>query len=141
MDPFAARQAHFLAGNSLNDAVIEMHFPASVFQFSKAVTFVLTGADFTAYLDEIQVQCNVPFVAKENSVLRFAKPVKGARCYLAVNGGFELTKWLNSYSTNFKAGMGGFEGRRLFKNDVLVFRKNTISNLPLRESNKSTSSP
>src|SRR5687768_5632993 len=137
MDQFAARMANFLAGNSLNEAVIEMHFPASTFVCTKAGVFVLTGGDFSAFLDEAPVRCNIPFVAKVNSVIRFTQPAKGARCYLAVSGGFELTKWLNSYSTNFKAGIGGFEGRRLLKNDVLVFRRNTIPNLPLRESENS----
>ncbi len=58
-----------------------------------------------------------------NDVLQFHKPVQGARAYLAVAGGFGLKKWLGSFSTNLKAGAGGFQGRNLQKGDEILFRQ------------------
>ena len=40
MDPYAVRIANALAGNSFNEAVIEMHFPASVFLFDEPAIIV-----------------------------------------------------------------------------------------------------
>src|SRR5207249_2830814 len=34
---------------------------------------------------------------------------------------FKLEKWLNSFSTNLKAGAGGFKGRALQNDDVLLY--------------------
>lgn len=37
-----------------------------------------------------------------------------------------MDKWLESYSTNLKAGVGGWEGRPLKKGDELPYKENTI---------------
>ena len=42
--------------------------------------------------------------------------------YLSVNGGFEIKDWLGSKSTNLKAKLGGFDGRKLEKNDRVNFK-------------------
>jgi antagonist of KipI len=54
------------------------------------------------------------------SILQFYRIKKGARAYLAVHGGFDMPAWLNSYSTNVKAGAGGFKGRSLQKDDEIA---------------------
>lgn len=45
---------------------------------------------------------------------------------MSVHGGFCVEKWLGSYSTNLKAGAGGFFGRQLKKGDELFYKENTI---------------
>ncbi len=123
MDSYASRMANFLVGNEPEDAVIELHFPASAFLFSLPAVIALTGADFSATIDEQFVPHHKAVTIPEKSVLRFTNHINGARCYLAVAGGFELTKWLDSYSTNFKAAIGGFQGTRLRKDDIILFAK------------------
>ncbi len=54
---------------------------------------------------------------------QFQKWKKGARCYLAIKEKLNIQKWLNSYSTNIKAGSGGFNGRALQKDDVISFKE------------------
>jgi 5-oxoprolinase (ATP-hydrolysing) subunit C len=44
----------------------------------------------------------------------------GARCYLCVAGGIQVTMFLGSASTHVLSGLGGFEGRALRKGDVLA---------------------
>jgi len=122
MDTIAAQTANILVGNDVNDAVIEIHFPASVFLFTEDAVIALSGADLGAKVNHIHVPINTPVVIEKNCVLQFKKIISGARCYLSVRGGFDLPKWLNSYSTNTKAAAGGFEGRRLQKEDELSFR-------------------
>jgi len=108
----------------LNEAVIEMHFPASSFLFSQDAIISLSGAEFGATLNDQEIPINKPIAIKKFSVLLFTKQTSGARCYMAVKGGFKLDQWLNSYSTNLKAKSGGFKGRCLTKDDELVFRYN-----------------
>jgi antagonist of KipI len=123
MDKYAMQLANLLAGNKTDEAVIEMHFPASVFMFTKPALIALAGADFSASINGDLVPNLHPIIVCKNDVLQFHKPVNGARAYLAVLGGFVLNKWMNSYSTHLKSKAGGFSGRILQKEDELLFRK------------------
>jgi antagonist of KipI len=120
MDIVAAQIANFLVGNTANEAVLELHFPASVFQFQTDVIIALSGADFTATINTNAVPINTPIIVAKNTVITFTKLVTGARCYLAVKGGFTIIPWLNSYSTNIKANSGGHCGRLLYKDDIIA---------------------
>lgn len=121
MDMTAAAIANILIGNNASDAVIELHFPAAVILFEKPCLIALSGADFTATINDEIVLLNTTLIVGASSQLLFKKYKSGARCYLAVHGGFKLDKWLNSYSTNIKTKAGGYKGRALQKNDVLHF--------------------
>ena len=123
MDRIALSIANSLVGNEATEAVIEMHFPASAFVFEADALIALSGGDFGAMVNGLPVSINKPVLISKYSVLRFTKPVSGARCYLAIAGGLALVPWLNSYSTHLKAGAGGFEGRRLQKGDRLPFKE------------------
>jgi antagonist of KipI len=122
MDKMAAQLANILAGNSLDEAVIEMHFPAAAYFFEKPALISLTGADFAASINGEPVPCLRPILVSKFSILQFHRVHQGARAYLAVHGGFELQQWLNSYSTHLRAGAGGYKGRALQKDDELVLR-------------------
>ena len=119
MDDIAFRVANMLVGNEATEAVIELHFPASSFLFQEEVLIALSGADFGATINRTEVPLNTPVVVGRNSVLEFKRAVRGARCYLAVRDGFQIPRWLNSYSTNLKARVGGYNGRTLEKQDEL----------------------
>ena len=119
MDVIAAQIANFLVGNLGNEAVIELHFPTSVFQFQTDAIIALSGADFTAIINNIPVPLNTPIIVAENSIINFTKLVTGARCYIAVKGGITILPWLNSCSTNIKANSGGHCGRLLHKDDIV----------------------
>jgi antagonist of KipI len=123
MDRIALSVANSLVGNDANEAAIEMHFPASAFVFEADALIALSGADFGPTVNGLPISINKPVFISEYSVLRFTRPVSGARCYLAIAGGLSLVPWLNSYSTHLKAEAGGFHGRRLLKGDRLAFRE------------------
>lgn len=123
MDKYAMQLANLLVGNKTDEAVIEMHFPASVFMFTLPALIALAGADFSASINGDPVPNLHPIIVCKNDVLQFHKPVNGSRAYLAVNGGFVLNKWMNSYSTHLKAKAGGFYGRIFQKEDELLMQK------------------
>jgi antagonist of KipI len=123
MDKYALQVANILVGNKMDEAVIEMHFPASVYMFSQPALIALGGADFSASINGEPVPNLHPVIVGKNDVLQFHKPINGARAYLAVSGGFAIHKWMNSYSTHLKAKTGGYNGRAFQKDDEILLRQ------------------
>jgi antagonist of KipI len=123
MDKYAMQVTNLLIGNKPGEAVIEMHFPAAVFMFTRPALIAIGGADFSASINGEPVPNYHPVIVDKNDVLQFHKPITGARSYLAVAGGLSITKWMNSYSTLLKAKTGGYHGRSLRKDDELLFRQ------------------
>ena len=123
MDRYAAQLVNALLGQDLAAPVIEMHFPAAQVLFNQAAIICITGAHFSPTINDKNVFSNQPYLVGANSILKFNKPSEGARAYLAVYNRLKIDKWLNSYSTNIKATAGGFNGRRLTKDDVIHFER------------------
>ena len=119
IDKYAAAIANILVGNSIREAVIEMHFPAASIFFEQATIIALSGADFNASINGKSIPVNHPVVVNKNATLQFQSPDNKSHSYLAIRGGMKLSKWLNSYSTNLKAEAGGFSGRKLLKDDTI----------------------
>jgi antagonist of KipI len=126
MDRYAAHVANILVGNGPREALMEIHFPGPQILFEQNALISVTGADFSATLNDSLLPLWQPVAIRKNTVLHFPRLNRGARCYLAVHGGFCIGKWLNSYSTNLKAAAGGWFGRSLRKGDELSFKENTI---------------
>jgi antagonist of KipI len=121
MDKLSAQVANILVGNDRSEAVFELHFPASSFFFEQPALIALSGADFSASVNGDEIPLLHPIIVSKYSILQFHSSLKGARAYLAVLGGLNIEKWLGSYSTNFKSGMGGYKGRALQKDDEIGF--------------------
>lgn len=126
MDGYAAQVANLLVGNDKQEAVMEIHFPGPQILFEQNTLIAITGGDFSPTINDEQIPRWQPVVVRKNTVLHFPSLVQGGRCYLSVHGGYCLKKWLNSYSTNLKAGAGGWAGLALKKGDELPFNENTI---------------
>jgi antagonist of KipI len=123
MDRFSAQVVNMLVGNETTEAVIEMHFPAAAYLFQQETIIAVGGADFVPCINGEEIPLWHPVVISRNSILQFQNIKKGAQCYLAVRGGLHIAPWLHSYSTHLKAGVGGFNGRTLQKDDVIHFKK------------------
>jgi len=121
MDRFSAGLANALLGKNLEAPVVELHFPAAQILFQKPAVICLTGADFSPAINGQKVPLHQPVAIRENSLLTFGGQPHGARCYLALAGEIKVEPWLNSYSTNLKAGAGSYKGRPLQKGDELPF--------------------
>ncbi len=121
MDVFMMQTVNLLVGNSFNEAVLEMSFPAPVIVFEKSTIITIGGADFGATINGVIVPLLQPVAVGENSKLQFEQRKNGRWCYLAVQGGLHADEWLKSFSTHVKAGLGGFNGRTLQKNDVVAY--------------------
>ncbi|MGB3077110.1 MAG: hypothetical protein WBB36_17430, partial [Chitinophagales bacterium] len=71
MDALAAQLANIVAGNKRDEAVIEMHFPASTYLFEEDALFALGGADFSATINDQPVPLYTPVVIRKYSALQF----------------------------------------------------------------------
>lgn len=126
MDQYAMQVANALTGNAPGEAVIELHFPASVLLFDAPALIALSGADFSASINGEPIPILHPVLVFKNDVLQFHKPLAGARACLSIRGGMDIAPWLGSTSTNLKAGAGGLSGRVLQKGDIIGFKGNAV---------------
>lgn len=124
MDKVAAQVANMLVGNSVEEAVLEIHFPGPQLFFEQTALISICGADFSPMIDNQPIPLWQPIVVRKDTALHFDNLAEGGRCYLALHGGFELQPWLQSNSTNLKAKAGGFSGRKLEKLDRLFQKEN-----------------
>jgi antagonist of KipI len=122
MDVAASRLLNILLGNTENEAVLEMHFPAPQVVFEKETMIAIGGADFEPLMDGTPIPCWGAVRAAKGAVLAFAGKKLGNRAYLAVQSGLDIETWLGSMSTNLTAKIGGFSGRRLEAGDRIMFR-------------------
>ena len=128
MDHFSAQLSNALIGKDLNAPVIELHFPACSFLIKKGTIICLAGADFSAFINEESIPIHQPVFVKEGSLLGFKNKNWGARCYLSILHEMQMEKWLGSYSTNIKAGSGGWHGKQLKTGDEIEFKQTDILN-------------
>jgi len=117
-DPWSARLANRLVGNSDDGALLEITLTGPTLRFLDATTIALVGAQFEASFDGVPMATNVGRHARGGSLLRIGRGT-GARCYLAVAGGLVTDRVLGSVSTDLRSGFGGHEGRALRRGDRL----------------------
>lgn len=131
MDRFSHQLANALVGNHEDMATLEITLLGPRLRFLRRAVVVLTGADLSPQLDEQAVEMQRPFVVPAGGILRFGPRRQGARCYLAVKGGFSIPEIMGSQSTCHAGQFGGLAGRNLQKGDRLAFRwpLHNISNL------------
>jgi len=110
-DPLALGAGNLLVGNARNAAALEMTLAGGAFEFESEATIALTGSDFAAGLP---LWTPIPIPA--GGVVRCAATRSGARCYLAVRGGFRVPRVMGSASVHVMTGVGG---RPLRLGDVL----------------------
>jgi antagonist of KipI len=118
-DPISLRIGNRLAGNAERAAALEMTLMGGTFVFPERAEIALTGADFSATLDDHSVAMWSSVEVRPGQTLRMGPTRAGARCYLCVRGGVDVKLFLGSASTHLLSGLGGFEGRALRKGDVL----------------------
>jgi biotin-dependent carboxylase-like uncharacterized protein len=98
MDSYSARLANRLLGNTNREALMEITHIGPVLYFTQKTEIAITGAGFSPTINNEQFPLNTRTFVPENSTIKFGLPGYGLRAYLAVLGGFNSEKTLNSYS-------------------------------------------
>ncbi len=119
-DSVALRLANQLVNNDANAAALEITLNGPTLQFNCDTTIAITGAEFNATLDGNTCPMWQTLPIQAGQVLTIASTSKaGARCYLAIAGGWQCPDYLGSKSTFTLGQFGGHVGRALRTGDVL----------------------
>lgn len=127
LDVNAHRLANLLVGNEPNAATLEMNLFPPTLKSNSACCVAFSGADMGVLVNDCKVPMNRPVVLRSQDVISFDRCVDGARTYMAVYGGFEISTVFDSASTYLRSAIGGFDGRALKRGDVVAI------NTPLKD--------
>lgn len=131
--------ANRLLGNSMNATVLEILMGAAVFVALSDTIVSLTGASMSTTLDGSPVRNWSCFTIKKGQTLKMGYAQSGLRAYLAIKGGFNSSRFLNSSATVIRNKIGGLAknnelfglGYKLDAGDILEVSEHNKHNSPL----------
>lgn len=128
MDQRSLQLGNQLLGNDENAAGLEIQFMGPKLQFCQETVIAITGADNRAQLNQKPIPLWQTVSVQPGDILSFGHAEVGSRTYITFAGGIDVPVVMGSRSTFVRAQLGGFQGRKLIRGDVL----NTFaSHLPL----------
>ena len=133
MDTFALRVANLLVGNKEDEACFEITFGKSAIRFHDRRAIAVTGGDLNPHLNGKPIPIFRTISVNKGDELHFKLPKNGFRAYLAISGGFDIDKTLNSKSTDEKSHIGGLFGRSILSNDDVKLSAHSIANNQMLE--------
>lgn len=134
MDTYAMRLANIMVGNKENEGVLEITLIGPSLKLKKGTLFAITGADFSPTINERKIPSGRPVYLNKDSILKFDYCKRGCRSYLAIAGGFDIPEIMDSKSTYLRAEIGGFKGRALKKDDIIIIGvKSSMSDKIIRK--------
>ncbi len=119
MDTTSLRAANLLVGNDEGAAALEAVFMGPTLEFTEDAVVAVTGGEMPPMVDGVAQENWASFEVKSGQVLTFDYLRSGARSYIAVSGGIDVTSTLGSRSTYALGALGGFNGRPLAAGDEL----------------------
>ncbi len=129
-DALSLRIANLLVGNEEYAPALEMTLLGATLEFEEGATVAICGAACACRLGQDILPVNAAIEIPARGVLHCGSTTDGARCYLAVGGGFDVPLVMGSASTDIRGRFGGVEGRRLQSGDML--RVDSAGASPLR---------
>lgn len=119
MDKEAALIANLLLGNPEDAALIEVTVMGLELEFDGQVMIAVAGADLNFQINGVPAPMYQSICMQAGSRLSFKGIRQGSRAYLAIGGQVCLPKIMDSYSTYMRGQLGGYQGRKLEKGDIL----------------------
>jgi len=119
MDTYAMRLSNILVGNEENEGVLEITLIGPSLKLETGTLFSITGADISPTINGKKIPRGRPIYLNKDCILKFGYCKAGCLSYLAVAGGFDVKKIMESKSTYLRAQFGGFNGRSLKKDDII----------------------
>ncbi|RRV39544.1 urea carboxylase [Stutzerimonas stutzeri] len=120
MDSRALRLGNALLDNPEDAAGLEITMSGPILRFNTDAVVALTGAEIPVKLDDAPQPMNTALFVPAGSTLAIGTIAgAGARSYLTVRGGVQVSEYLGSKSTFTLGQFGGHGGRALRAGDVL----------------------
>ena len=129
MDRIGLTLANALAGNPANTAGLEIGVMGpDLLVEADLVRIALVGPLSPALIDGDDappkpIDSDRSHLLKRGQMLRVGMVEGSSTAYLAVAGGFDVPPFMGSLSTYARAGIGGFEGRKLAVGDSLPLKR------------------
>ena len=98
MDVESVKRANLLLENDENDAVLEITMTGPTLQFDADTYISLSGAHIAATLNNEPIDNYTVVKVEKGDILSYGRLEQGFRGYLAIKGGFQSEKLLNSRS-------------------------------------------
>ena len=92
------RYANQLVGNPLNTPVLEITLSGPQLVCEQAGSIAMTGANFGVHINGEEKPSNARIVINAGDTISFSRPQTGCRGYLAVEGDWQVKRWLGSAS-------------------------------------------
>jgi biotin-dependent carboxylase-like uncharacterized protein len=131
MDRIGLALANALAGNPANTAGLEIGVMGpDLLVEAESVRIALAGPLSPALLEGADapskpLESDRSHLLKRGQILRVGMVEGSSTAYLAVAGGFAIPPFMGSLSTYARAGIGGFEGRKLAADDSLPLTRDS----------------
>ncbi|WP_163516548.1 biotin-dependent carboxyltransferase family protein [Gelidibacter japonicus] len=98
MDHYSRQLANAILGNQEDAAVLEFTLKAPRLKFHRTTAICITGMESQAKINEKPIENNTYVIVRKNDILSFGTRKLGCRGYLAVLGGFQSEKIMQSRS-------------------------------------------
>ena len=116
--------SNFLVGNKRNEAVLEFAYQGPLLKVKNDnILFAIAGnVNFKIKkktLEIIDGECYKTYLLNKDDELDIISTNQSVYGYLAVGSGFKVEKFMGSYSTTTRAGVGGNNGNKILLNQKL----------------------
>ncbi|RXJ81973.1 biotin-dependent carboxyltransferase family protein [Arcobacter sp. F2176] len=122
MDEYAYLYVNKILGNDYGTNALEISFSNVQFKVNDSTQIALTGAKCEFFINDVLMNTWETYNIKNGDILKVGRIIEGTRVYLAVSGGFDIKKEFGSNSTTIKEKLGGIDGDKLKKGDILPFK-------------------
>jgi antagonist of KipI len=119
LDLFATRIANLVVGNPEGAALLEITLDGLRLRFDDDRRLAWCGGAFPARIAEEEFPAGRVGLVRQGEELEFASTKRGARAWIAIEGGIDVPLVLGSRSTDIRSGFGGLKGRALRDGDRL----------------------
>lgn len=122
MDAESFQIANLLAGNPPGESALEATVLGPSFRVTEDTVIAITGADMAPVMNGVSIPMNRAISVPAGSEVKLQAAKNGSRTYIAVCGGFDVPLVMGSRATSLQCHIGGLDGRKLEKGDVLPLR-------------------
>lgn len=123
MDTESFQIANLLVSNPPGESALEATVLGPAFHVTEDTVIAITGADMSPTLDGRPIPMNRAICISAGSEVKLRSAKNGSRTYIAFYGGFDIPPVMGSRATSLQCHIGGLEGRKLEKGDVIPLRK------------------
>ncbi len=122
LDEYAYLMANKILDNDLDENIIEIFFSNISFKVLNNIQIVITGAKCEFFINNKLHRTWKNYILIKGDIIKIGKILEGSKVYLAIKDGFDIKKELLSNSTTIKESIGGLDGFKLKKGDILASR-------------------